>query len=115
LTKLLTIVQTRHPVVNIAGIWSQSRCLSTIRSLSCLGLTGKRLGLGAQGLGLRPLGSTHISINILKVLETRMTFSSLIDCIKIAKSHNKSPLPLTDPHNALLHDHRAVHRCRWSV
>jgi len=32
-------------------------------------------------------------------------------------THNchKSPLPLTDPHDAVTHDHRVVHRCRRSV
>jgi len=28
---------------------------------------------------------------------------------------NKSPLPLTDPRDAVLHAYRVVHRCRRSV
>jgi len=29
--------------------------------------------------------------------------------------YNKSPLPLTDPREAVTHAHRVIRRCRWSV
>jgi len=32
-----------------------------------------------------------------------------------ARSNNKSPLPLTDPYDAVSRTHSAVHRCRRSV
>jgi len=57
------------------------------------------------------------------------SFSKLLSLPKIALLHvvlvyitvknvyndNKSPLPLTDPHDAVLHAYCVIHRCRWSV
>jgi len=40
---------------------------------------------------------------------------TLLNCLISTSNNNKSPLPLTDPRDAVAQAYHVVHRCQWSV